>query len=338
VDVVLELAGGLDPAGEWVRQALNAGKSVVTANKKLIAYRGIELQHLAQQNSCELLYGAAVAGGVPVIPGLQQGLAGDQILKLEGILNGTCNFILSEMERSERSFAEVLSEAQRLGYAEADPTTDVGGFDAAHKICILAAIAFGGAPNMAAAEIEGIADVELIDIRLARELGYRIKLIASAERRPDGAAVRVNALFVEGGRIGRIYVQGPGAGGSATAAAVAADLADLASGGRRPVFHKPAAALEPLPGADRAGRKDKAFMRIMVKDRAGVIAALSEALAEADVSIDSFLQKPVEDSGHVPIVLITHPASPLAIEKALVHIAALEALVEPPRRLRVAPI
>ena len=359
IDIFVELIGGSDgPARASVTAALEAGKPVVTANKALIAAHGLELARLAESKGVPLLFEAAVMGGTPAVKMLREGLPGEDVTGVAGILNGTCNFILSEMERTERSFGEVLAEAQKLGYAEADPTTDVGGFDAAHKIAILAALAFGGVPNLDAAEIEGIEAVELVDIRLARDLGYRIKLIASAERDGDGAkaSVRVNpalvplshplaqaggalnALFIEGRRIGRIYMQGPGAGAGPTAAAVAADIADVIAAARRPVFQRPAAVLSPLQGGDRHGHRDKAFLRLMVKDRPGVIAAVSEALAKADVSIDSFLQKPVEDSGHVPIVLITHPASASAIDEAVDHIGALDAVVERPRRIRVARI
>ena len=357
VDLFVELMGGADgPAKAAVEAALQSGKPVVTANKALIATHGLHLARLAETHGAPLLYEAAVMGGVPAVKMLREGLTGEAVTSVAGILNGTCNFILSEMERTERGFAEVLSEAQKLGYAESDPTTDVGGFDAAHKIAILAALAFGGAPNLDAVQIEGIAAVELIDIRLARDLGYRIKLIASAERSGAGAAIRVNpalvplthplalaggalnALFIEGRRIGRIYMQGPGAGGAATAAAVAADIADVMAGARRPVFQKPAAGLGRLSGAGAGDSRDKAFLRLTVKDKPGVIAAVSEALAKADVSIDSFLQKPVEDTGHVPIVLITHPASASALDDAVGNIAALDAVVEPPRRIRVARI
>jgi homoserine dehydrogenase len=357
IDIFVELIGGADGVAKAaVEAALDAGKPVVTANKALIAAHGLELARLAEARGVALQFEAAVMGGVPAVKMLREGLSGEAVQSVAGILNGTCNFILSEMERTERGFAEVLAEAQKLGYAEADPTTDVGGFDAAHKITILAALAFGGAPNFDAAEIEGIDSVDLIDIRLARDLGYRIKLIASAEREGAGASIRVNpalvplshplaqaggalnALFIEGLRIGRIYMQGPGAGAGPTAAAVAADIADVIAGARRPVFQRPAADLVRLPAADRGRHRDKAFLRLMVKDRPGVIAAVSEALAKADVSIDSFLQKPVEDSGHVPIVLITHPASAAAIEDAVGHIGALDAVVERPRRIRVARI
>jgi homoserine dehydrogenase len=219
---------------------------------------------------------------------------------------------------------------------------------------ILAAIAFGGAPNLAAAEVEGIQAVELIDIRLARDLGYRIKLIAEATGGRKGASVRVapalvplshplaqaggalNALFVEGQRVGRLYLQGAGAGAGPTAAAVAADIADVIGAGRRPVFGRPAAELRPLPALELDRRIDKAFLRLMVRDEPGTIAAISEALAKAGVSIDSFLQRPVEDSGHVPIVLITHPATEVAIADAVTHIASIPAVIERPRSIRVA--
>ena len=357
IDVFVELIGGSEgPARAAVEAALNAGKPVVTANKALIACHGEGLARLAEDKGVGLYYEAAVMGGVPAVKLLREGLLGEAVTRIAGILNGTCNFILSEMESTERSFGEVLSEAQRLGYAEADPTTDVGGFDAGHKIAILAALAFGGAPNMAAAQIDGIERVELLDIRLARDLGYRIKLIASAVKGPGGASVRVNpalvpldhplaraggalnALFIGGERIGEIYLQGPGAGGAPTAAAVVADLSDLISGARRPVFGAPAKNLQPLAPADQASRLGKAFIRIMVRDVPGTIAAVSEALAKAGVSIDSFLQRSVQDTGHVPIVLITHAASDGAIEDAIDHIAALSTVVEPPRMIRVAAI
>ena len=357
IDLFVELVGGSEGVAKAaVEAALEHGKPVVTANKALLAAHGQALARLAESNGVPLLYEASVMGGVPAVKMLREGLSGEDVTSVAGILNGTCNFILSEMERTERGFAEVLAEAQKLGYAEADPTTDVGGFDAAHKIAILAALAFGGAPHLDIVEIEGIDKVDLIDIRLARDLGYRIKLIASAERDGESARLRVNpalvplahplaqaggalnALFIEGRRIGRIYMQGPGAGGPATAAAVAADIADAMARPHRPVFQAAAESLNKPGGAGPGDHRDKAFLRLMVKDRPGVIAAVSEALAKADVSIDSFLQKPVEDTGHVPIVLITHPASTAALDDAVRHIAALEAIVEAPRRIRVARI
>jgi homoserine dehydrogenase len=360
VDVFIELIGGADGSAKAaVEAALNAGKPVVTANKALIAEHGLALAQLAEAKGVALMFEAAVMGGVPAVKLVRESLVGDDIASISGILNGTCNYILSEMESTGRSFADVLSEAQRLGYAEADPVMDVGGFDAAHKIVILAALAFGGAPNFAAAEIEGIEAIELLDITLAHELGYRIKLIASAARQPGsevGASVQVapalvplthplaqaggalNALFLEGARTGRIFLQGAGAGAGPTASAVAADLADVMSGVRRPVFQGAAAGLIPLASVDPGARHAKVFLRLVVRDRPGVIANVSEALAKADVSIDSILQHPVGATGLVPIVLTTQAASETAIAEAVEHIAALDAVAERPKRIRIARI
>jgi homoserine dehydrogenase len=360
VDVFVELIGGADGSAKAaVEAALNAGKPVVTANKALIAEHGLALARLAEARGVALMFEAAVMGGVPAVKLVRESLVGDDIASISGILNGTCNYILSEMESTGRSFAEVLSEAQRLGYAEADPVMDVGGFDAAHKIVILAALAFGGAPNFAAAEIEGIEAIELLDITLAHELGYRIKLIASAERQPGsqgGASVQVapalvplahplaqaggalNALFLEGARTGRIFLQGPGAGAGPTASAVAADLADVMSGVSRPVFQSAAAGLKLLASVDPGARHAKVFLRLVVRDRPGVIANVSEALAKAEVSIDSILQHPVGATGLVPIVLTTQTASETAIAEAVEHIAALDAVAERPKRIRIARI
>jgi homoserine dehydrogenase len=362
IDLFVELIGGSDgPAKAAVEAALRAGKPVVTANKALIAEHGAELAALAEAAGAPLLFEAAVMGGTPAVKMLREAMVGDEIKSVAGILNGTCNYILTEMEATGRSFAEVLAEAQRLGYAESDPTMDVGGFDAAHKISILAALAFGCAPNFAAAEIEGIEQVELLDIAMARDLGYRIKLVASADRSPDGVLVRVhpslaplnhplaqaggalNALFIEGTRIGRIFLQGPGAGAGPTAAAVAADIADVMTGAKRPVFQRPAKSLSPFTPVDPSKSVGRAYLRFMVKDEPGVIAAVSETLAEAGVSIESFLQKPVENApesmrGAVPIVLTTHAVAESVLKAAIERIAGLPVVIDRPRLLRIARI
>ena len=357
VDVLVELIGGSDgTAKAAVEAALKAKKPVVTANKALIAEHGRELAQIAEENEVPLLFEAAVMGGTPAVKMLREAMVGDEVSAVAGILNGTCNYILTEMEGALRPFAEVLAEAQRLGYAEADPTMDVGGFDAGHKITILAALAFGRAPSFEAAEIEGVQAIDQLDIRLARELGYRIKLVAAAVREADGVSVRVypalakldhplaltsgalNALFIQGKRIGRIFIQGPGAGSGPTAAAVAADIADVMTGSRRPVFQTPAKALEPFTRIDASRHESRAYIRLMVRDQPGVIAAVSETLAEAGVSIDSFLQKPVEDAGGVPIVLTTHQAPETVLRDAMERMARLDAVVAEPRMLRIAPI
>ncbi|MBL8556225.1 MAG: homoserine dehydrogenase [Phenylobacterium sp.] len=356
-DLFVELIGGSDgPAKAAVEAALKARKPVVTANKALIAEHGKELAELAEAMGVPLLFEAAVMGGVPAVKVVREALVGDDIHAIAGILNGTCNYILTEMETTGRSFADVLAEAQRLGYAEADPTMDVGGFDAAHKITILAALAFGCAPNFAAAEIEGIDQIALLDIRMAKDLGYRIKLVASAERSIHGALVRVhptlapldhplaraggalNALFIEGERTGRIFLQGPGAGAGPTAAAVAADIADAIAGARRPVFSAPAETLTPFDPVDPSKMMGRAYLRFLVKDEPGVIAAVSETLAEAGVSIESFLQKPAEGAEGVPIVLTTHAVAESVLAAAVNRIADLPAVLDRPRLLRIARI
>lgn len=357
IDIFVELIGGSDgPAKAAVEAALNAGKPVVTANKALIAEHGAELAALAEAKGVPLLFEAAVMGGTPAVKMLREAMVGDDVKSVAGILNGTCNYILSEMDSGGRAFADVLAEAQRLGYAEADPTMDVGGFDAAHKISILAALAFGCAPNYAAAEIEGIDQVALLDIQLAKDLGYKIKLIASADSSADGVLVRVhptlvaqnhplaqaggalNALFIEGTRIGRIFIQGPGAGSGPTAAAVAADIADVMTNATRPVFQAPAKSLKPFTPVDPAKSMSRAYLRFLVKDEPGVIAAVSETLAEAGVSIESFLQKPVENAEGVPIVLTTHAVAESVLTAAIDRIANLPAVLERPRLLRIARI
>ena len=357
IDLFVELIGGSEgPAKAAVEAALALGRPVVTANKALLAIHGHALAKTAERTGAALLFEAAVMGGTPAVKMLREGLTGDQVDRVAGILNGTCNYILSEMEASGRSFAEVLSEAQAKGFAEADPTTDIGGFDAGHKITLLGALAFGAAPDFAAADVQGIEAVDLIDIRLAHDLGYRIKLIAEATRDGDFASVRVhpaltplghplaqaggslNALFIEGRRIGRLFLQGAGAGQGPTAAAVAADIADYLAGGRRPVFQRPAVDLHPLKPADHAKRTTAAYFRLRVHDQPGVIAAISDALARCDLSIDSFLQRSVQPGGLVPIVLTTRPALETQIDAAVAAIAALDVVAEPPRMIRIAMI
>jgi homoserine dehydrogenase len=356
IDVFVELMGGDETAKTAVETALRAGKPVVTANKALMANHGLDLARLAEAHGAPLLFEAAVMGGTPAVKIVREALVGDDIQRIAGILNGTSNFILTEMERSERGFAEVLREAQALGYAEADPTSDVEGLDAGHKITLLAALAFGCAPTFDQALVEGISGIDLLDIKLARDLGYRIKLIASAVRDAHGIAVRVhpaltrlddpmartsgvmNALTLQTLRAGRLFIQGPGAGGAATAMALAADIADVMTGSVRPVFGAPAARLDNFLAAKNASTPVRAYIRMIVVDQRGVIAAISEALAEAGVSIDSFLQKPVSEPGRAPIVLTTHPVQETVLNDALRHIAALPVLLESPRLIRLAEL
>lgn len=348
-DIFVELIGGAaGPARRSVETALRLGKPVVTANKALIAEHGAELAVIAERHDTTLLFEAAVMGGTPAVKMLREGMVGDEVELVAGILNGTCNYILTKMEESGRDFDEVLADAQRLGYAEADPSTDIGGFDAGHKITILAALAFGCAPTFRGAEVEGVERVELLDIHLAKDLGYRIKLVATARRSELGVSVRVhpalvplthplaltdgvlNALFIEGRRVGRIFLQGPGAGGGPTAAAVAADISDVMTGAVRPVFQRAASSLKTFFPLDTASVSSQAYVRLLVRDEPGVIAAVSETLADAAVSIDSFLQKPVAGASGVPIVITTHPVAESVLSEAVKRMAALPALLEPP--------
>lgn len=357
IDVFIELIGGSDgPAKAAVERALQAGKPVITANKALIAEHGAELAVIAEAKGVPLLFEAAVMGGTPAVKMIREALVGDHIRSIAGILNGTSNFILSEMEAGGREFAAGLAEAQRLGFAESDPTMDIGGFDAAHKISILAALAFGTAPAYGAAIVEGIERVDLLDIRLARDLGYRIKLIAAAAWNSGAPIVTVrpslvplahplasadgalNALFIQTQRVGRILLQGPGAGAGPTATAVAADVADVMAGAVRPVFQRPAADLLPFERIDPALGVGKAYIRVMVRDQPGVIAAVSETLAEYGVSIDSFLQKSVEDAEGVPIVLTTHQAPQATLHRVVERLSGISAVIDPPHLLPIAQI
>ncbi len=357
-DIFVELIGGSDgPAKVAVETALKAGKPVVTANKALIAEHGAELALLAEANRAPLLFEAAVMGGTPAVKMLREAMVGDEVEQVAGILNGTCNYILTEMEATGRAFADVLAEAQRLGYAEADPTMDVGGFDAAHKISILAALAFGCAPTYAAAEIEGVEAIEPIDIRMAkqprlphqaggergeggrRRRGQRAPC-ADAARPPAGADRRPAQRPLHPRQEDRPHLH-PGSGRRRGADCGRRRRRHRRRDDRRGAAGVPAAghpAEAVRAGWMRAANSERAYIRLLVRDEPGVIAAVSETLAEAGVSIDSFLQKPVEDVGGVPIVLTTHAAPQETLAEAVRRMAGLAALIEPPRMIRIARI
>ncbi|MEZ5956093.1 MAG: homoserine dehydrogenase [Hyphomonadaceae bacterium] len=348
VDVFVELIGGADGVAKAaVEAALARGAHVVSANKALLAIHGTRLAELAEENGAKLLFEAAVGGGVPMVKALKESVAGSRASSVAGILNGTCNYILTEMENSGRSFEAVLAEAQRMGYAEADPSTDVGGFDAAHKLTILSAIAFGTLPDYDHVRIEGIERVSLTDIRLAGKLGYRIKLIAKGAL-SDGAVemhVRpaclsfdhplasvngsLNALVVDAEPAGQLTFIGRGAGEGPTAASVASDLIDLAEGRAGFAFGKPLAQLTSAPRATPAER-GRYYLRLLVTDRPGVVAAISDRLAHEEISIESFLQMPVHDGPAVPIVLTTQTCARGKMEAAVRAIEALDVAAEPP--------
>ena len=355
VDVVVELIGGEDgPALDLTRTALEAGKHVVTANKALLAHRGGELAHRAEASGVVLAYEAAVAGGIPIVKALRDGLAGNRIDSVVGILNGTCNYILTTMREEGRDFADVLAEAQALGYAEAEPSLDVDGFDAAHKLALLAAVAFGTAPAFDQLHIEGIRAIAPIDIAFAEELGYRIKLLGIARRAPHGVEQRVhpcmiaravplaeiegvfNAVQVEGDAVGTTLHVGPGAGAGPTGSAVVADLCDLARGFRAPSFGVPAGALGTAEPAPMRAHSGAYYLRLMVDDRPGVLADVAACLRDAGVSVESMIQRHRATADQpVPIVMTTHETSEAAFGGALARIGALASVREPPRMLRI---
>jgi homoserine dehydrogenase len=344
-DVVVELAGGLDPAGQWVRRALEAGKSVVTANKKLIAFHGVGLERLAAAKGGHLKYGAAVAGGIPVIPGLEQGLAGDHIERLQGILNGTCNFILSRMEAGAE-YAEVLAEAQKRGYAEADPTEDVGGFDARAKLAILMRLALRAQVDPEEIIPRPITAVTAVDFSYARDLGCTIRQVARAERAEGRLAAAVEPMLVDrrsplawsqgtenmviaSGRYGGdVVFSGHGAGGHPTAVAVVSDLLALAHGSRRVEI--------PSAPAKLGGEFEVPhFIRFLVKDRPGIVAAITGALAAEQINIRAILQKPGYPADALPFVVTVEPCKSSELKRALEPVRALECMLGEPLDLQM---
>ncbi len=339
-DVVVELAGGLEPAGTWVRRALEAGKSAVTGNKKLIAAHGIELDRLARSKGAHLLYGAAVAGGIPVIPGLQQGLAGDRITRIEGILNGTCNYILSRMEAGA-AFVEVLADAQKLGYAEANPSEDVDGYDARAKLVILARIALRAGLDVDSVACRSITQVDSVDLVYARDLGCTIRQISKAELLPDGVSAVVgpmlvplrsplawsrsteNMVLVSGQYGGDVVFSGHGAGGNPTAVAVVSDLIALAHGSR-------SADLPSRPTQISGEFQLRHYIRFIVKDMPGIVAEIAGALAAEKINIDALFQRPGYEKNHLPFVVTVEPCAASALRRALDRIAHAAWLALPP--------
>ena len=354
IDVVVELIGGSGGvARRLVQRALAAGKHVVTANKALLALHGTELAAAAEKKERILGFEAAVAGGIPIIKALREGLVGNKVGRLYGILNGTCNYILTTMRESGRDFEVVLAEAQAAGYAEADPSFDVDGIDAAHKLAVLTGAAFGAEVNFPGIHVEGIRHVTAMDIEFAEELGYRIKLLGLARETRYGIEQRVhpcmvplaapiahiegvfNAVVVEGDFVGTTMFQGRGAGQGPTASAVVADLVDVARGRHMPAFVVPAARLAARPASPMDRHVGAYYMRLMVQDRPGVISAVSGALAKERISLESMLQRGRSQSGDVPVVLTTHETEEAAMRRALAHIAKLKAVADDPCLIRI---
>lgn len=354
VDTVVELIGGADgPALALAREALGAGKGLVTANKAMLAHHGLELAALAEANGAPLKFEAAVAGGVPVIKGMRDGLAGNRVQAVYGILNGTCNFILTAMEQDGKPFADVLKEAQSLGYAESDPTFDIDGIDAAHKLSILSSLAFGTKINFAGVSTCGIRNVAPADIDYAKALGFRIRLIGMARREDGGLFQRVhpclvplshplanvtdslNAVVAEGNYVGRLLFQGRGAGEGPTASAVAADLVDVARGEFGPAFAMPAGSLEDVPAADPASHVGRYYIRLTVVDRPGVLAELTAILRDLSVSVESLIQRGGAPDGAVYFVLTTHAGPQQAVSDALARIGTLDSVTSAPVMMHI---
>jgi homoserine dehydrogenase len=345
VDAVVELMGGLDPVEGWLRRALQAGKHVITANKQLIAYRGPELLQLAAESGVQLLFGAAVAGGVPVIPGVAQGLSGDQIRRISGIVNGTCNFILSSME-SGANYAEVLLNAQHAGYAEADPSADVDGLDARAKLCILARLALHAEIHPEDVPAQTIAHVEAVDFPYAMELGCTIRQVSRAELEGGIVHARVGPMLVpktspiawsrgtqnmivSSGRFGGdVVFSGHGAGGHPTAVAVMSDVLAIAQGSA--AIRLPAQRLE-VTGDVHAPH----YLRLVVADRPGIVASIAGALAKQQINIDSILQHRGHASDRLPFVVTTEPCLRSTLEKAVAEMSSMEFMLEPPLVLEI---
>jgi homoserine dehydrogenase len=359
VEVVVELIGGADGiARNLVEAALKAGKGVVTANKAMLAMHGAKIAALAEQKAAPLAFEAAVAGGIPILKALREGLIGNRVLGITGILNGTCNYILTEMRETGRDFQDVLKEAQQLGYAEADPSFDIDGVDAAHKLAVLTALAFNTKVDFKAVYVEGIRNVSAIDIAFAREFGYRIKLLAIARRTPKGVEQRVhpcmvpantpiahvdgvfNAVAAEGDYVGRVMFEGRGAGSNPTASAVVSDLADIAAGRSAPAFGVPAAKLQTLKTAAMADHVGRYYIRLIVRDQPGVLADVSAVLRDQKISIESLVQRGrSEDAENQPVavMLISHEAREADMARAMKQIARLRSVLQKPALIRIEP-
>ncbi len=354
VDVVAEMIGGSDGiAKETVDAAIAGGKHVVTANKALLALHGTELARAAEEAGVTIAFEAAVAGGIPIVKAIREGLAANGLSRVYGILNGTCNYILSEMRETGKDFDAILKEAQELGYAEADPSFDVDGVDAAHKLAILTSLAFGCEVNFDGVFVEGIRHVSTLDIQFAAELGYRIKLLGIARVIDKGVEQRVhpcmvplnapiahiedvfNAVVADGDHVDTTMYEGRGAGEGPTSSAVVADLVDIARGHNVSTFAVPAAKLQKIDTAPMSAHVGSDYARMMVVDRPGVFAEIASALRDNDVSMEQVLQHGRSFSEAVPVVLTTHETDEASMLATLAAIEKSEAVVEPPRMIRI---
>ena len=358
IDVFIELIGGdSGPAKDAVEAAIASGKHVITANKALLAHHGAALARAAEAKGVALYFEAAVAGGIPIIKTLREGMAGNSTKKIFGIMNGTCNYILTKMASQSRSFGDVLKEAQSLGYAEADPTFDVGGFDTAHKLAVITSLAFGTEVNLSSIRIEGIEAITLEDIRHAEELGYKIKLLGVAVAHEGGIEQRVhptlipkgtsvadtdgvfNAVVVKGDFVGDLMLEGRGAGSHPTASAVLSDIVDIARGNMRPAFGVPAKDLKRFKAASQKVHEGGFYVALELHDKPGAVAAIATILADAKISIESIVQRGKKDKDEsratASFILITHDTLETAIHKALERIEKDGHVAKAPRVIRI---
>ncbi len=352
IDLFIEVMGGHDgPAKHATETAIASGKHVVTANKALLAHHGQALAEAAEREGVALRFEAAVAGGIPVIKALTEGLAGNRIKRVMGVMNGTCNYILTRMQTAGLPYDTVFEEARQLGYLEADPNLDVGGIDAGHKLSLLAAIAFGTQVSFDTVELEGIGAISIDDIRLAADMGYRIKLLGVAQMSGRGLEQRMtpclvpadsplgqlqggtNMVVLEGDAVGQIVLRGPGAGMGPTASAVMGDVIDLARGHRGPVFGQPAASLV-KPVAASTATPAPHYLRMTLLDKPGALAKIATCLGEAGVSIDQMRQYGHEGV-NAPVLIVTHKATRDDISHAMTLFGGTGVLVEAPVALRI---
>jgi homoserine dehydrogenase len=364
IDVLVEVVGGEgDPAKRAIETALAAGKPVVTANKALLARHGQKLAVLAERQGVALNFEAAVAGGIPIVKTLREGLNGASFTRIYGILNGTCNYILTRMEQDRLAFDECLREAQRLGYAEADPTFDIEGQDTAQKLAILASLAFGTRIDPDAVYVEGISSIALADLDAAAELGYRVKLLGVAVKTEAGIEQRVhptmvpkesaiaqvmgvtNAVTLDAEGLAPITLVGPGAGGAATASAIVADLADIARGVVTPLFGRPAARMTAIRKAPMQHHEGGYYIRLLARDRPGTAATIARRLAQQKISLESIVQRhppgsrgaaqPGRSGEAVPVILITYATGEDAVRKALAAVRRDRVLSGRPQVIRI---
>ena len=355
IDIFVELIGGHKGAAkDSIVAAVDTGKDIVTANKALLAHSGQELAEKTEVKNKLLRFEAAVAGGIPVIKALTEGLAGNRLTRVVGVMNGTCNYILTRMQSSGLNYEEIFKEAEALGYLEADPTLDVGGIDAGHKLALLASIGFGTRVNFDAVELEGIGQISIDDINHAADMGFRIKLLGVAQLNGDGLEQRMspclvpatsplgqleggtNMVMLEGDHVGQIILSGPGAGEGPTASAVMSDIIDIARGVRLPTFGHPANILKKIQPV-KSNTHAPYYLRLSLSDKPGALAKVASLLGDFGISIDRMRQYAHADD-HAPVLIVTHATEPQSIEKALANLPKTGVVHDKPVALRIEPL